>query len=354
MAATLQTANASKPTELSVLRKLGYSLIVLSVAVGSLELALRLTGFCHEFAGPTVVAEGVVQEPMFREAEWSIWVPEPGKGAFNADGFIGPQIPLARQPGTLRIAALGDSCTHWGSPPYPQRLQQRLAQQRAQSVEVLNAGVAGYSTYQGLWRLREHVLAYKPDIVVVYFGWNDHWLWRDHADSQPPETPENRLLTTAADYSRIVQASMLLRDTVQSLRSVEAVKPAKVLRVPPDEYRRLLHQIVAEIRNSHGKPVLVTAPTDLTETTPISDFAILEGLQSLRPTRYSTPKELHDAYVQITREVATAEAATLVDAYRDFAGVGGLITADHIHLTDAGMDRLAELLANEIQRLTPQ
>ena len=39
--------------------------------------------------------------------------------------------------------------------------------------EVLNAGVAGYSSHQGVLRFLQEVDRYQPDLVLVSFGWND-------------------------------------------------------------------------------------------------------------------------------------------------------------------------------------
>lgn len=38
---------------------------------------------------------------------------------------------------------------------------------------MLNAGVAGYSSYQGLLRFKQEVARYEPDLIFVSFGFND-------------------------------------------------------------------------------------------------------------------------------------------------------------------------------------
>jgi lysophospholipase L1-like esterase len=38
---------------------------------------------------------------------------------------------------------------------------------------VINAGVAGYSSRQGLLRFLQEVDRYEPDLILVCFGWND-------------------------------------------------------------------------------------------------------------------------------------------------------------------------------------
>jgi hypothetical protein len=48
-----------------------------------------------------------------------------------------------------------------------------LAQIAGRHVEVVNAGVVGCSSYQGLMRFREEAARYAPDVVLFSFGWND-------------------------------------------------------------------------------------------------------------------------------------------------------------------------------------
>ncbi len=78
----------------------------------------------------------------------------------------------------FRIICLGDSCTYgsnvdWDQ-TYPARLQVVLNNGDDEPrIEVLNAGVSGYTSYQGFRYLQEDLIRYKPDLVTLYFGPND-------------------------------------------------------------------------------------------------------------------------------------------------------------------------------------
>jgi lysophospholipase L1-like esterase len=50
-------------------------------------------------------------------------------------------------------------------------LQSRNTPERV--YEVINAGVAGYSSWQGVQRFLQEWETYQPDMVLVSFGWND-------------------------------------------------------------------------------------------------------------------------------------------------------------------------------------
>jgi lysophospholipase L1-like esterase len=100
-------------------------------------------------------------------------------GAINDQGFRGPAVARAKPPGTLRVACLGDSYTFgWGvadDATWPAQLQAALAaadgEERA--VEVLNFGVSSYEPRRELHLLRDRVVAFEPDVVLIAFFRND-------------------------------------------------------------------------------------------------------------------------------------------------------------------------------------
>jgi lysophospholipase L1-like esterase/pimeloyl-ACP methyl ester carboxylesterase len=79
----------------------------------------------------------------------------------------------------LKIVCLGDSVTgvyyHTGGRrAWPELLQ--LALQQAlpeQAIEVVNAGISGQTTRDGLARLERDVFAHQPQVVTISFGLND-------------------------------------------------------------------------------------------------------------------------------------------------------------------------------------
>jgi lysophospholipase L1-like esterase len=79
-----------------------------------------------------------------------------------------------------RIVCIGDSCTYGiGYKPheaYPAQLERLLNEgQPFRRFEVLNLGIAGYSSHLGLTRLREMALGFEPDLLIASFGLNDKW-----------------------------------------------------------------------------------------------------------------------------------------------------------------------------------
>jgi lysophospholipase L1-like esterase len=85
-----------------------------------------------------------------------------------------------KRPGTYRILFLGDSLVFSGETSstelYTVALERRLnarAQMGASWLEVINAGIPGYTTYQELEFLKIYGLDMEPDLVILGFVFND-------------------------------------------------------------------------------------------------------------------------------------------------------------------------------------
>jgi|GEM_PF-657019 len=96
----------------------------------------------------------------------------------NSRGYRGAEFSIPKDEGIFRIFALGGSTTYGDSilpeEAYPAVLQQILHDEYGYThVEVVNAGVNAYSSFDSLANLTYHVLDDDPDMVIVYHGIND-------------------------------------------------------------------------------------------------------------------------------------------------------------------------------------
>jgi len=78
----------------------------------------------------------------------------------------------------IRILFLGDSCTFGYGLLHGQtfvELTERLLRDGpgGRAVDCVNGGVPGYTLFQGLRLLETRGFAYRPDAVVLSFGWNE-------------------------------------------------------------------------------------------------------------------------------------------------------------------------------------
>jgi lysophospholipase L1-like esterase len=248
---------------------------------------------------------------------WKI-PPHPADAAMRAVQPDRAVPPKGRAP---RIVVIGDSCSRISQavPPYSVLLQDTLA---ARTVEVWNAAVPGYTSWQGRVWLDRQLLSLEPEVAVIYFGWNDHW--------------RSTGVTDAAYAQRQRKSSLRL---ALLLRRTPAVKP---LRVSPDEYRANLAYMVAALHARGARVFLIAAPSRLTG----------EARQHLVQTGYLTPDdnaiELHRQYLLGLKEVADTSPATMINVSSLFSGLGDqseLMMRDGIHLTDRGHQVLAAVLA---------
>jgi GDSL-like Lipase/Acylhydrolase family len=87
----------------------------------------------------------------------------------NSQGFRGAE--LARPGESIRVLVYGDSFIQGDfsrtQETFTEQLRGRLARTMGKSVEVVNAGVAGYGPDQELRRMEDELPALKPNLVIV-------------------------------------------------------------------------------------------------------------------------------------------------------------------------------------------
>ena|SRR3989338_269642 len=96
----------------------------------------------------------------------------------NSLGFRGGEFLPHQRRGKLRIFCLGGSTTacdcNDDHEAWPAQLEQCLDAQ-GYNVEVVNAGVQGWYSYQDLLRFKQEICSYHPDIVLLHQGWNEEF-----------------------------------------------------------------------------------------------------------------------------------------------------------------------------------
>lgn len=122
-------------------------------------------------------------------APWGLRINEPGAVyrhhspdvliwfRINAQGMRADRdYAYEKPPGVQRIVSLGDSFTAGyeveGNETFSAVLEREL-NQRGRRVEVLNAGVSGFSNAEALLYLERELWRYEPDVVLLSFFVND-------------------------------------------------------------------------------------------------------------------------------------------------------------------------------------
>ncbi len=216
------------------------------------------------------------------------------------DHEIGPKAE-----NELRILFLGDSCTFGyqvrPSDTVAEQVEQGLAARFPDKrIECINAGVPGYSLFQG-WRLLERDgFGYEPDLVVLSFGWNGNQDWDGIGDLEHDRARRRSVPPPALRWSRLCQILWRARDARTSGEPAEdAARP----RLLPEEFGELLRRVAAATDERGCALLLLVGANRANLATEGYTAFQNEQLAFARERGETTPPSLVDA-VPIVRELA--------------------------------------------------
>ncbi len=106
------------------------------------------------------------------------WAPDPAYDGHNALGYRGPEIAIPKPAQVFRIVAMGGSTTYSTGTPaeesYPAFLEAILRGEYGYAnIEVINAGVSGYTSWDVLPAYAFRVVELEPDMLIYYGAVND-------------------------------------------------------------------------------------------------------------------------------------------------------------------------------------
>lgn len=170
------------------------------------------------------------------------------------------EIPLQKAPDEIRLLFLGDSCTFGFLLPHTEAVAQQVEKELRRrfpgvSVECINAGVPGFSVFQG-WRLLETEGAgYQPDLVIASFGWNDASVWDGLSDVEQYDAWQEVQPPAALRWSRLGQ---MLWGAMHPRVKPESASPERP-RLLPEEFTALLEKVHLASRRQ-GADLLLLVP----------------------------------------------------------------------------------------------
>jgi lysophospholipase L1-like esterase len=195
----------------------------------------------------------------------------------NSDGLRGPEIG-PKQRGEYRVLSLGESTTFAAQMAYEQTYSAVLEEMLNEGpgdtpVRVLNAGVPGYTLFQGVQYLKHRSLQFEPDLVLLYFGYNDYLpvaflSKRAGVDAtqggglndwdlfETRQTVPRRVVSFLTQHSNLFRGVLEFRrqDRTESLRK----QPGRI-RVPPEHRQRLL-ELARDFCQEQGIELVIVIP----------------------------------------------------------------------------------------------
>jgi lysophospholipase L1-like esterase len=324
--------NKQRSKFLQAVGKLGLVFASVLVAAILMELLLVIAGYNYspmrvELGGGDARERHLFQSRSFIYDPDLIWRPKKGYSVFNSQGFRGPLVTSEKDPQSLRVFTLGDSNTlGWADAEganWPQYLQE-LLRGVVDGASVINAGVWGYTSYQGVSRFKE-VLDYNPDIILVSFGSND--AHRVAVSDQEFADRPIRKIDLDRTLIRFKLGQLLLATMDRfSGREYTELKP----RVSLPNYRKNLTWIVDEATKRNIDVVFLTRP-------------YIGGINN-----ELWWKNFAHEYNQATVEVAEQHNVTLVDIFSFFKNKAELF-ADESHFNEQGHRDAAQILFEAIR-----
>jgi len=333
--------------------------------------------------------------PNFRSA--------PGKFPvvhINSLGFRGHEVTREKSPGTFRVVCLGDSFAYGhdndDEMTYPALLEKELRQRLpGRQIEVINAGVPSYVSFQILANLAENILDLDPDLVILLPGFNDladssfpYWEpnftfylgWRGGPlptfSSEKTENPFTFMMKHSALMRRMIKTVHKIRRKImqvieqegrgfEQLREHERPLMAaqeKLLRNHPDSistfneealriYERNLRSIISLCRSAGVELWLLSRPHFLdSEIANEEKRLMIRMAQSFPQMGYVDWFNGLVRYDEALREIVSSTQTPLIDLY-GFFGVRRdnlSLYTDLAHLSAEGNAEVAEILAARI------
>lgn len=289
---------------------------------------------------PSHVNQGLLRyqfKPNYKNSLFSI----------NSFGFRGIDFDIVKPPRTIRVLCLGDSCTFGtggllDKETYPFCLEKLLNEkQDLINYEVINAGMPGFSVYEGLILLKHrNLMGLKPDIVIICYGWNDH-MHQEMSD---------RLIS----YQRFLNNFLNSHSAFWKYLSYKYEKAVKkklpspkkqILRVNNSEYKSYLSNMIHMARSAGSRVLVMTAPWE--PRLIHNDIGWFK--ESTEESFY-----LHPIYVGLTKEVYKKQGVELVDLYSIFESKKtddpSQLFNDPFHYNKNGAELIAFYLSKVIAR----
>lgn len=240
----------------------------------------------------------------------------------NALGLRGPEItPKA---GRVRILCIGDSTTFGqyveDDEAWPAQLQAILDPGRTR-VDVVNAGLIGATSFQGLSYLIHRGFDLEPDIIVATYGFNDRGNWAGLQDraSLPLLVPQGAAATVLRWLGR----------------DLATPPDADASRVSPGEFLDVLVNMarMADERGAATHFVVWPGPEQLTGS-----------WDTLQPHTYQS----------LQFEAAARSPGQVVDLRQPLHAAPQPVFADIVHANAHGCRVAAEAIATHLRQHHPE
>jgi lysophospholipase L1-like esterase len=336
-------------------KKIIFSIAIIIIFFGAIELTLYLQDFNYS-RFPRIAKQNFVNKRLkhgfadeqqilqaFVPHKTRMWTAKPDGPGVNAKGYVGKEIKLEKDPSSKRILFVGDSCSIREN-YYPGKTIEKLKSKLGISLEPLIAAVAGYSSYQVMLFL-EDSLKYKPDAIVAYFGWNDHWIAGHGGPDHEYKKIKNFELITFNLFSKLRFYQLLhymiyppKKINISNNGKEKQIDLLRILRVPPEFYAKNIIRMIEMAKANKIKIYFIKAP--------IGSHIVKNKWNSFFPMEHIF--YVHKLYNSILEEMVSKHSHAFLVKLDNFVFNKELMQQDGIHPKDKGHQIIAEVLTDKI------
>jgi len=281
--------------------------------------------------------------------------------SINRWGFRGADLPQVKPPGTVRVAALGDSTTFGmeaasDEAVWVARMAEQLnARSPGSHHDALNAAVPGYTLETSRLRLAERVAPFAPDVVVIYQAGTDI---AAHSRRQFPPAAQERERNTG--LARFAQQHCLLLNLIRVNTAAFTARNTAPRRHEPldqrgvESYAAQVRATVELCRQRGWQVLLCTCPRAFGDPDAPTDQHLLAqtALANNPALSLAGLNDAYERYNDALRAVARELGVPLVDLDR-LVPKRREYFADSVHLSDAGHALVGEAVTEVILSLEP-
>ncbi len=337
---------AKKPSPISIPlgRRLIWSLLILCIVMGGLELAARwMDPRLPSWQGEDSLAVVMTGHP---DRLWGLGEGErQNAGAISTISSLGIRAPVPqgpRQDDQERILILGDSTFFGYGVQDEETLAAALDRALGPDIHAINAGVPGYSTAQSERLMDEVGWSLQPTLLLIANFWSDT-NFAPYADRDLLKTASEKGWLHRSALARLIAGRLRLGGIVSWTR-FDLLPSSTHRRVPVDEYIQSIDRLI-QAATQRGIGVALMTPPEAVEVT-----------RSARPPHHWDPYLKAQAalahhhqipHIQTTAAFRSVYEARLPIDTADAAR--STLFLDDLHPTALGQTLMAEVVVETLR-----
>ena len=279
---------------------------------------------------------------------------------FNGLGYRGKEFSVSKDRNTYRIMTFGGSTTVLSNNSDLNTWSFKLGQMfqhdatqlcGAKNVEVINAGVGGWKSREGLLRLQSEARHFEPDLILVAFNWNDVHYGLKGRDPDKPQLNKRRWWL----YSVVLQ-NLHIRYLGFRDKSVSRNK-LKIKNMQRDKYwARRFEQNILEMQDIasgiNARIVLVKLPGLCREEADALEKEFILNKTRVNASNFPYWVKLKKFVSNMFNDLDREHGMQVVDVHSCFNKFSGLrrvvLFIDEMHFSEEGSEGVAKCIYSSL------